>query len=80
MKPFISIALIGSFALSAVAFAEEGKKEEKDPNRMICKAEEQLGSRLRAKKQCMTAAQWRQAQAASRLEIDRNQARRYKND
>lgn len=35
-------------------------KPEKDPDRVICRTQEEIGSRLRKKKVCMTAAQWRE--------------------
>ena len=38
----------------------------KDPNRMICQREEQLGSRLSARKVCMTATEWDQLRRDSR--------------
>lgn len=82
MKPVVSIALVAAFAFSTAAFAEEAteKQDKNDPNRMICKAEEEIGSRLRSKKTCMTAAQWKEQRRLSRMEIDRNQAGRYKNN
>lgn len=82
MKYLLSAALIVSFTLSSAAFAnEEGtKKAAKDPSRMICKAEQQTGSRLVKKKTCMTATQWKEQQRLSRMEIDRNQANNYKSN
>lgn len=38
----------------------EAAKPEKDPDRVICRTQEEIGSRLRKKKVCMTAAQWRE--------------------
>ncbi len=78
MKSFVSVALIAAFSLSTAAFAQEGeKKDGKDPDRMICKAEEQIGTRLAKKKVCMTAAQWKEQRRLSRMEIDRSQSNRY---
>ncbi|RYE56135.1 MAG: hypothetical protein EOP18_04820 [Rhizobiaceae bacterium] len=84
MKSLVSVALIASFAFSSAAFAdvESGTpaKPAKDPNRMICKSEEQTGSRLNKKKTCMTATQWEEQRRLSRMEIDRSQANNYKNE
>ena len=82
MKYLVSVAMIASLTLSSAALAgEEGKtKPARDPDRMICKAEQQTGSRLLKKKTCMTATQWKEQQRLSRMEIDRNQANNYKSD
>ncbi|RYG95025.1 MAG: hypothetical protein EON57_17355, partial [Alphaproteobacteria bacterium] len=78
MKSLVSVALVAAFTLSTAAFAQESseKQDKDDPNRMICKAEEQIGTRLSKKKTCMTAAQWKEARRLSRMEIDRNQSAR----
>lgn len=81
MKSFVSFALIGSVLVSTAAFAQEAeKKDKKDPNRMICKTEPVLGSRLAKNKTCMTAQQWEEQRRLSRMEIDRSQANNYKNN
>src|ERR1043165_7356364 len=36
----------------------------KDPNRMICHYEEQIGTRFRSNKVCMTAMEWENARQA----------------
>jgi hypothetical protein len=38
----------------------------KDPNRIICEREDQLGSRLGGKKVCMTWQQWQEKRAEQR--------------
>lgn len=82
MKSLWPIALIAASTLApAVLAGEEGaSKGGPDPDRMICKTEEQIGSRLAKKKVCMTAAQWKEQRRLSRMEIDRTQAGRYKNN
>ncbi len=78
MKSLVSVALIAAFGLSTVALAEEAEKQDsKNPDRMICRAEEQIGTRLSKKKVCMTAQQWKEQRRLSRMEIDRNQSNRY---
>jgi hypothetical protein len=83
MKSIVSVALIASFALTSAAFAagdSADSKDAKDPDRMICKSEEQTGSRLARKKVCMTAAEWKESRRQQRMEVDRAQANNYKND
>lgn len=78
MKSLVSAALIAAFGLSTAALAEDSaKKDNKDPDRMICKTEAQIGSRLAKKKTCMTAQQWQEQRRLSRLELDRTQSNRY---
>ena len=83
MKSLASVALIAALSLSSAAFAENSgtdKNDAKDPDRMICKSEEQTGSRLAKKKVCMTAAEWKESRRQQRMEIDRAQANNYKNN
>ena len=47
--------------------------DEKDPNRIVCQKEEQIGSRLGAKKVCMTAKEWEVLQKEHRDEAERLQ-------
>ncbi|RST29903.1 hypothetical protein HMF7854_02990 [Sphingomonas ginkgonis] len=48
-------------------------KPQRDPNRMICERIEELGSRLAARKVCMTAAQWAEQRRQDRDVVDRLQ-------
>jgi hypothetical protein len=83
MKSLVSVALVAALSISSAALASDAstdKKDAKDPDRMICKAEEQTGSRLAKKKTCMTAAEWKETRRVQRMEIDRSQANNYKNN
>jgi invasion protein IalB len=42
----------------------------KDPNRIICEKQEEIGSRLGGKKVCKTAAQWEEERAQHRETIE----------
>lgn len=42
----------------------------KDPNRMICEKQEEIGSRLGGKKVCHTAAEWQELRRQNREQID----------
>ncbi len=45
-------------------------------DKMICAREEELGSRLKSRKVCMTASQWEEERRAARQEVDRAQIQR----
>ena len=49
------------------------KSDEKDPNRIVCQKEDSIGSRLAAKKICLTQKEWDMRQAAHRDEAERVQ-------
>jgi len=44
-----------------------------DPNRLICRREPILGSRLGTNRRCMTAAEWAQVRLDNRMRIERAQ-------
>ena len=44
-----------------------------DPNRIICEREEQIGSRLSAKKVCLTAREWQMRRQEMREDLERYQ-------
>ncbi|RYE56134.1 MAG: hypothetical protein EOP18_04815 [Rhizobiaceae bacterium] len=82
MKPLALVATAACFAFSSAALAQdvaapEEKKNNNDPDRVICKSEDVIGSRIVTKKKCMTAAQWKEQRRLSRMDIDRAQANRY---
>jgi hypothetical protein len=45
-----------------------------DPNRIVCQKEEQIGSRLGAKKVCLPLAEWQARQNADREQTERAQS------
>ncbi|HVU31565.1 MAG TPA: hypothetical protein VHE36_14305 [Sphingomicrobium sp.] len=45
-------------------------KSKDDPDRVICQNQEQIGSRIATKRVCMTAAQWKEHDAALRQQLD----------
>lgn len=47
--------------------------DESDVNRIVCKKEEKIGSRLGAKKVCLTVKEWQDRASADREETDRVQ-------
>ena len=71
-KPF-GVILLAALAVPVSARHSSGKLTG-DPNRMICRSEEVVGSRLQTKKTCMTAVQWDQLEREQRASVERIQA------
>ena len=67
------LLVAGAALLPAVAWAEDKKSDDKDPNRMVCEKQEVVGSRLGTKRVCMTAAEWAAKRREERQMIDRSQ-------
>jgi hypothetical protein len=67
------LLVTAALGMASAATAEDKKKEAKDPNRIICEKQEELGSRLGSKRVCMTAAEWQQKRLNERQMIDRSQ-------
>lgn len=59
--------------LAAPAIAKEHNAQPKDPNKVICKTEDVIGSRLQTKKTCLTAQQWEDMNRETRQTVDRVQ-------
>lgn len=71
-------ALVG-LALANPSVAQEAstsKKAQKDPNEIVCEKQKVLGSRLVAKKVCLTRAQWAEQQRSDRQMVDKAQTQR----
>lgn len=61
---------------TAMAADTNGAKSSKDdPNRMICRSEDIIGSRLAKQKRCLTAAQWAEERRLNRESVERTQNR-----
>lgn len=58
--------------------AVEGEKEDPDLDKVVCRSEKILGSRLGSTKRCQTRRQWEAERAADRRDIERVQNTRYK--
>lgn len=69
-----TLLVIASAAIIAASPAVAKNKKQSDPNRLICKSEEMVGSRLQTKKTCLTAMQWDQLQRDQRMTVERVQA------
>ncbi len=62
-----------AFAATAATDQEGAKKKARDPNEMVCKKEEVLGSRLQTRKVCMTRAEWAEQRHLDRQNVERSQ-------
>jgi invasion protein IalB len=49
--------------------------KQKDPNRIICERQQEVGSRLASKRVCMTAVQWEEQHRRDREAVEENQRR-----
>lgn len=59
----------------ATTAAGKGKKKA-DPNEVVCRKEEVLGSRLQTQRICMTRSEWAEANRQQRTEVERRQVQR----
>lgn len=73
----IASAVIAAASLLSIAAAPAAAKEEKskprDPNEVVCKKEDVLGSRLQTRKVCMTRAEWAEQRQITRQDVHRTQ-------
>jgi invasion protein IalB len=77
LKP---IAIVLMAALAAPAAAQNAAPTQatapaasKDPNRIICERQEEIGSRIAAKKVCKTAAEWQLERQQQRDDVTKFQ-------
>jgi len=72
----VVIGIVAALAvIPAVASAEE-KPAAKDPNRIICERQGEVGSRVATKRVCMTAAEWEIRRREDREAIEKAQVSR----
>ena len=64
--------------LPVSAAAQDTTKKKPDPNRMICRTEEVIGSRLMTERHCMTAQQWIDLRLETRRAVERVQRLEFK--
>lgn len=88
IKPFMATGLV-LLALTAPVLADPAstsgsapttKSDASDPNKVICKRLEVLGSRLETKRICRTRGEWEAEQQANRQDLERNQTSNWKNN
>lgn len=68
----IAVSLTALLGTSATA-QDAPKRKARDPNEMVCKKEDVLGSRLQTRKVCLTRAQWEEQRQIDRQNVERSQ-------
>ena len=69
------LIVLGFCLLSTSAPAKErGVQKPYDPNRIICKTDGLIGSRLQEKKTCLTVTQWEEMKRDQRNTVEKVQA------
>ena len=73
---FVFLALLGGTSEPApvTQYTASNAAETNDPNKVVCKREEQVGSRLGGKKLCLSIRDWQARQEADRLQTEEVQA------
>ena len=67
-------AIIAVSLISVTATAQETPKhKDLDPNEVVCKKEDVLGSRLQSRKICRTRAEWAEQRQLDRQNVERSQ-------
>lgn len=61
---------------ATTASASGGKAKFRDPNEIVCRKEQVLGSRLETRRVCMTRSEWAEANRVNRGELERAQVQR----
>lgn len=76
---FLALASIAMPAAAQITFgdseqpAQSADAKNRDPNKIICERQEEMGSRLGGKKVCKTAAEWQEERAAQRRVLEDTQ-------
>ena len=75
MRKVIMLACLVAISGPALANDKTDKsaKKQLDPNRIICRSEEEIGSRLQTQRTCMTAMQWADVEREQRRTVERVQ-------
>lgn len=67
---FAIAAPVGAQTPPAAQAPAPAASKDKDPNRLICERQEEIGSRLGGTRVCHTAAQWDELRKASRQQVE----------
>jgi hypothetical protein len=68
--------LLGAGTALAAEPASKERVATPNPNEVVCEKVEVIGSRLGAKKVCMTRAQWAERQLLDRQDLEKTQVQR----
>lgn len=67
------VAGMPAMAADPTPAASAGQSDKNDPNKIVCRREEQIGSRLGAKKVCLSVKEWQDREQADRESTERLQ-------
>lgn len=79
MFKLVTLAAVVAFgatsAVAQVTYIESARPATnvKDPNKLICQRVEQIGTRLGARRVCLTALQWEEQRREQREDLERVQ-------
>lgn len=68
------ILMMSAIILATVPASAKRPEVQTDPNRIICRISEVIGSRLQTKKTCLSAIEWKQMEQDQRQTVERIQA------
>jgi len=69
----VAASLLSLVATTSAAQESAKPKAARDPNQIVCKKEEVLGSRLQTRKVCMTRAEWAEQRQIDRHAVEQSQ-------
>jgi hypothetical protein len=72
----VVIGIVAALVVIPAVAAAGDKPAAKDPNRIICEKQGELGSRLATKRVCMTAAEWEIRRREDREALEKAQINR----
>jgi invasion protein IalB len=90
MRKFLIMTVSAVVGISSPAFAQtapaqsaqpqakpqQGAKDARDPNEIVCERQQELGSRIATQRVCKTRAQWAEDRLSQRQDVDKAQMQR----
>lgn len=70
LKPFMFGLVAAAMVVSSAMAAESGKRKAGNPNKVICKMESEIGSKLRRTRACHTKAEWEELRRQTRANVE----------
>lgn len=73
------VAALGSvlIGLDPVVVSKTEEPAKSDPDKMVCRTNDAIGSRLKRERRCFKLSEWEELRQLDRRAIDRIQANRY---
>lgn len=70
LKPFIFGLVATAMVASSAMAAERSKRKGGNPNKMICRVESEIGSKLRRTRACHTKAEWEELRRQTQANVE----------